>query len=175
MATTNLTVPIVRQPWTPPPNYDEIRAEARRWIEVILADPYMPLALRRRRVDMELWTFTEIKNTPSVKYRLRYRTAAVLGDAAVEIRHEHVVPRRWLRDQVIEHPGNLDVVLGLAVSCVATNAEDKALTKLGDGPFGWARYQALDLAVIDTKTMKPADLDALVAEQQVQVAALKLD
>jgi hypothetical protein len=172
---TNRTVPVASAAvWTPAPHHDEVRAEAARWIEVILGDEMMPIREKQRRIGHELWAYTEIQSTPSTKYNLRYCTAAVLGPDERPIQHEHVVERRWLRDRLLAQPQDVSAVLALAVSCVTTADEAKTLTSQAKGLFGWTRYHHTGVPVIDRLTGESADLARLVAEQERLLSAIDL-
>lgn len=151
--------------WQPAPIAGDVRREAARWIGVILEDPTMPADARYRRLDAELWAYTEIKRSNPFKYNLRYRTLGVQnGPDDVKIHHEHVVPRRWLIHTLIGHPDQASLVLSLSASCATTAAESKQLST-GEASFGWARYTRAELVVIDGTTGATADLESLYRDQ----------
>lgn len=151
--------------WQPAPIAGDVRREAARWIRVILEDPTMPADARYRRLDAELWAYTEIKRSNPFKYNLRYRTLGVQnGPDDVKIHHEHVVPRRWLIHTLIDHPDQAFLVLSLSASCATTEAESKQLSA-NEASFGWARYARAGLIVIDGETGTTADLESLHQDQ----------
>lgn len=123
-------------------------------------------------LDMCVWRYTEFDKN-RYKFAIRYRTASVLAPGpAVEIQHEHVVERRWLLDRITEAPDKLEDILELAVACVVSRSEHDAL-RSADG-FGWERYLACGIEVMDTASMAPADLAALAAAQRARARELDL-
>ncbi len=51
---------------------------------------HLLLGHRRKLLSQAIWWYTECDG----KFTTRYRTATVVGDAVVPVRHEHVVQRR---------------------------------------------------------------------------------
>lgn len=75
----------------------------------------------------------------------------------VAVRHEHVVPRKLLKSNLLSardeaHVGEL---LHLPVACVVTLDEDARLPKSGKG---WERYRAASVRVFDRKTQVELEL-----------------
>lgn len=114
----------------------------------------------RAHFDLALWRATELDRS-RLKYRTRLRSAAVLGPDEVEIRHEHVVERRWLLARMLEAPARAHHWLALAVGCVVTRAEHEALSVAGG--WGWERYVRAEFAVVDCAEGVPLDLETAQA------------
>lgn len=109
----------------------------------------------RSHFDLALWRATELDRN-RLKYCIRFRSAAVLQAQEVEIRHEHVVERRWLLERMLENPPRAHRWLALAVGCVVTREEHDALSA-ADG-WGWERYSKAGIAVVDCQGMVPLEL-----------------
>ncbi len=104
---------------------------------------------------MAIWKYTEARG----KYETRYSTPAALQKGA-KIRHEHVIPRKTLRLALLKHPHRLEQIMCLAIACLVTHEEHQLL----NGPnFGWGRYRAAGLTVVDRSTGTAADLVSMAA------------
>jgi hypothetical protein len=126
----------------------------------------------RYLLDMSLWRYTEFDKN-RWKMGIRYRSAEVMGTAVVEIRHEHVVERRWLLDQITGAPDRLEDFLQFAVACIVSKEEDVRL-RVAVG-FGWERYLAAGIDVVDTTDMHPVDVLVLAGEQRALASRLGLE
>jgi hypothetical protein len=125
-------------------------ASARRIAHAALALDGVLDPDRRAVLRMALWRMTEFERYDTFTYGIQYRTEAVVHGPPAHINHEHVVPLAWLLDQLAAHPDRADAVLDLAVSCVVTVGEhNRDLQRKGAGRFGWDRYRAAGLVVID--------------------------
>jgi hypothetical protein len=71
-------------------------------------------------------------------------------------------------------PDSAETILRLSVACVVTLDEPDAVTAFDRSHFGWERYLAAGLTIVDRATGGPADLAELAAEQRASVAALGL-
>jgi hypothetical protein len=117
---------------------------------------------RRYFLDLALWRLTEFDKN-RYKFAVRFRTPDVLGPDVYDINHEHVVPRQWLVDQVLSRPADAERYLCLAAACVVTKPEHARLQSAHG--FGWERYIAAGVRVIDTADMTELDLRAAAAAQ----------
>ena len=144
----------------------------RRAIAILLEADIRPDD-KRYLLDMALWRFTEFDKN-RYKFATRYRTSAVVNGQPQDINHEHVVPRRWLLDRLLQAPHDSHGIMALAVACIVTTEEHRRLT--GAHGFGWARYRNAQLEVLDTADgMKPLDLDAAVDDQSAMLRKLNID
>lgn len=130
----------------------------------------IPWRIKREWLSTVAW-FAALPD-PAAKMRQRFATRAFIDTRQGE--HEHVVPRRWLRDAVMASPEHAAEILALAVACNVTSTEHVALGKYKDC-FGWARYIAAGIEVIDTASGAPADLPAMADEQRAVIERLGLD
>jgi len=146
-------------------------ASVRRAMQALLAADLRPDDLRYL-LDMTLWRYTEFDKN-RYKFAIRYRSSAVLAAEPVEVNHEHVVERRWVLDQILAHRDRLDEILPLVVGCLVSTIEHSRLRSVSG--FGWDRYLAAQIDVIDTATMEPCDLCAMAAAQRTIAARIGLD
>lgn len=112
-------------------------------------------AQRDRLLGECIWFVTEADG----KYATRYRSRGVLElqddgplrSVLSRLRHEHVVTRKSLADRmrVGEDP---EVVLADAVACVVTVEEHARLSVYDLTHYGWDRYRAAGVEVIDMAT-----------------------
>ena len=153
------------------PDVEARNASVKRAMQSLLGADLRPDDLRYL-LDMGLWRYTEFDKN-RYKFAIRYRTAAVLAPEPVVIEHEHVVGRRWLLDQIAREPDKLDDILQLAVACIVSKPEHDLLWAVVG--FGWERYRAAGIDVIDTVTMQRADLEELASSQRDLLRRLQLD
>lgn len=95
--------------------------------------------------------------TANGKYGTRYRSidALHIADPAT-LEHEHVFPRKWLVEQMMESPEAVEMVLThFAIACTVTSDEHRRLAhaeRANTALAGWERYHAAGIEVIDTAT-----------------------
>lgn len=78
-----------------------------------------------------------------------------------KLNHEHVLPRKWLREQMKADPSRCEEIIASAIGCVVTREEHERLTtasRLNPELQGWERYQAAGVAVYDMATGDGLDL-----------------
>jgi hypothetical protein len=68
---------------------------------------------------------------------------------ASDLRHEHVIPRKTLRDAMEKDPARVPDILRGAIACIVTKTEHDQLTALGGDYDGWERYIAAGIDVYD--------------------------
>lgn len=139
-------------------------------VEVIKALRDLPDEIRYlkdRIISNLLWVVTEFK--PGTKHKVngvRWRTPAahalvVAGDTK-NVRHEHVIERRWMIVFLNEHPDEVKDALWNYPACLVTVDEHMALGK-GAG-WGWDRYIQARLTVIDAETASNLELSKAHSE-----------
>lgn len=133
----------------------------------------IPERIEREWLKSAIWYCTA---TPGGKYEQRYATPAFLDldDLRGVARHEHVVTVKWLRDAVSATPDHIESILSLAVGCNVTKPEHTRLTRFDRTHFGWERYLAAGIDVIDTNTGHPVDVDSLAASHRQVIDKLGL-
>jgi hypothetical protein len=95
----------------------------------------------------------------------RYRTRAAVEGRPTKYQHEHVVERKWLVSALEAHPTKMKDISKLAVPCLVTKEEHDRLRAVSDS-FGWGRYLAAGIEVLDAKRdFRPADLNKLALAQ----------
>jgi hypothetical protein len=95
--------------------------------------------------------------TANGKYGTRYRSRGALHiDDPATLEHEHVYPRKWLIEQMLDSPDTVEMVLThFAIACTVTSDEHRRLAraeKVDPLLTGWERYHAAGVEVIDTAT-----------------------
>lgn len=95
--------------------------------------------------------------TSNGKYGTRYRSQGAMDvTESARLEHEHVFPRKWLIEQMLDEPSTVDLVLSnFAIACTVTVDEHKALAqaeRVDRTLSGWERYQAAGIPVIDLTT-----------------------
>lgn len=115
-------------------------------------------------LDKLIWGVTTLTDGPqNARWDTRYISSAVrdlyeeltiaaarreLSKASARIipllRHEHVVPRKFLRERLVA--GDLEWTLKNATACVVTKLEHD---RLPDSPAGWERYRRAGIPVWD--------------------------
>lgn len=92
-----------------------------------------------------LWSLTEETfGKHTVPYRSRAAATLGRGDAVI---HEHVFPREWLVDRVLDGMTAAEIVRH-AVACLVTTEEDLQLRKVARQHLGWERYKAAKIEVV---------------------------
>ncbi|WP_346619632.1 hypothetical protein [Blastococcus montanus] len=132
--------------------------------EFALTDPRVHSDQRKRLLNEAIWFVTE-RGSVTRKYLLRYRSEAALEiqgrmsatAAAKLLHHEHVHPRKELVARLLAPGADVAAILTGADACVVTRAEHELLTAQ-QNKFGWARYTAAGITVIDLATGAPLDL-----------------
>jgi hypothetical protein len=164
-----MSLPPPRQrPWVQLPDQDEdaLRESIERLIDVAVALPHAQT--RQKALNIALWQFTEMGGGAR-KTQTRYRSHQAVQNLDAKVIHEHVVERRWLIWALRARPDMCGEILGLAIPCLVTKAEHDRLTTVGSSLFGWQRYHAAGIVVLDAKhDFKPVDMDTLLPLQLAQ-------
>lgn len=114
-------------------------------IEWARTAPDLDARHRRVVVDRMLWSLTEEAfGKHTVPYRSRAASTLGRGDSVI---HEHVFPREWLVDRVLDGMTSADIVRH-AVACLVTKEEDLKLRAVGREHLGWERYKAAKIEVL---------------------------
>lgn len=133
-------------------------------VHAIAALPHDPAHLERL-LHQALWDVTQFKQGPLHKCGgLRWRTVeahAIAKPPWKELRHEHVVELAWVKRLLRVTPDAAETVLwNLPVALVTerqANDHLRAAARWGSG-WGWARYTAVPLTVLDARTGSALDL-----------------
>lgn len=119
-------------------------------------------AHRSELLSMAIWKATELDG----KWNTGFRSAALAHTAlGTKVNHEHVVSRRWLTAAMVAWPAAVEDLLRLAIGCVVTASEHRLLDSCGPRQFGWERYLAARIDVMDWATGSLVDLEAAAREQ----------
>lgn len=97
-----------------------------------------------------IWAVSEVDG----KYTTRFRSKAALEAPSGSVQHEHVFPMKdlWAIVQGRMKPAQL---LPLVAACVVTRDEHRKLSAYDRNPdagFGWHRYIACKISVVDLTT-----------------------
>ena len=136
-------------------------------IRLVLEEELHPNVARRLYREMT-WEATELGS----KYSTRYRSAKALalqqerpvGKWIKEVAHEHVFPRRQLRERLSRCRSDEEIrrILQTAQGCVIRRDEHAVLDET---QIGWLRYLGR-VEVIDMRDRRPADLHALARSSE---------
>src|SRR5260370_41331806 len=74
-----------------------------------------------------IWEYTEADG----KYGCRYRSLGAINECdRSQLRHEHVVTRKYLVQALLTQPDRVEEVLALSLACIVTEAEHARLRKV---------------------------------------------
>lgn len=157
--------------WRPRDRYELLGDEVRRdhlaggvaAVRAIVSADGIPDRLARDLLNMVTWYATEHPH----KYQIRWRSAEAVkyrgkrkGSA---LRHEHVFSRKWLIDNLLEHPGHVEDILKSAIACLVRKGEAARLDRVPDAVHGWERYRAAGIEVLDmAHGARPVSIDELI-------------
>lgn len=140
---------------------DELLSSAKSVIGLILGAERIMDRHKRAVINRMLWAITE---EPWGKYTLPYRSRAALAETNPKnLRHEHVISRKSLLDDLLDRKISVDQVVDKAIACVVTKAEASLLddrTGPAKGVEGWDRYTAARIEVVTVDRegqMRPFD------------------
>ncbi len=118
-------------------------------VEAIVHAQGVSVELQRKLLNVVTWYATEHPH----KYRIRWRSAAAVkyrGQSfGKALRHEHVLPRKWLIDQLLARPDEAETILKSAVGCIVRTEESKRLDRVDKAIIGWERYRVAEIQVLD--------------------------
>jgi hypothetical protein len=138
--------------WAPRPDADERRRSAIRIAKLVLAADGLVKAHRDELLSIAIWKYTEVDG----KFTTRFRSAGAVAERDIrQLNHEHVFPRKWLRERLLADPSRCEATMAMAVGCVVTRDEHAALTaasRADPSLEGWARYVAAGVEVFDMAT-----------------------
>ena len=142
--------------WTEPIKADDVRREAIALATFAVTSPDLR-ELTRKEVLAKYVLVLLTHGTSNGKYGTRYRSREALSVTdPTELNHEHVFPRKWLIEQMIAEPSNIEMLLTqFAIACTVTEKEHKRLAlaeKANADLVGWERYNAADIVVTDMAT-----------------------
>jgi hypothetical protein len=161
-------VPARHRPWTP---LEEAQQNALEQSVRMLVDVALRLPFERTRneaLKIALFQLTE-EGGGSRKTAPRFRSRAAVDDLTAKCQHEHVVERRWLRSALGARPDMADEILGMAIGCLVTKLEHERLAAVDASLFGWERYRAARIEVLDAgEGFAPVDLEATLERQVSQ-------
>jgi len=135
--------------WVPNRLGDERRRSAVNVARLALdADDILP-EHRHWLLSVAVWKYTEADG----KWNTRHRSRAALGITDKRhLNHEHVFPRKWLRERMLAEPDRFQEIMAMAVACLVTRNEHVRLTDVTRAHpelEGWNRYAAAGIEVVD--------------------------
>ena len=141
-------------------------------MQLLMPVPGLIMTHRRELLTIALWKWTEASGVaPHPKYNIRFATTGALNrDVTAKINHEHVWPRKWLIDNLLQRyrtsnePDIWNFLAEYAVACIVTVDEHARLG--GVTGVGWQRYAAARIEVRDLQTMAPLDLGAVIPPER---------
>jgi hypothetical protein len=141
--------------WVPHPKGDERRRSAVNVARLALSAEDILPEHRHWLLSVAVWKYTEADG----KWNPRFRSRAALGVTDKRrLNHEHVFPRRWLRERMLAEPDRYREIMAMAVACLVTRDEHLRLTeatRLQPELEGWSRYAAAAIEVVDLVDAAP--------------------
>lgn len=153
----------MNEEWRPDPEAEARLESIRRATHGVLSMEIRE-SHKRSLLDVLMWHLT---GADGGKYGIRYRSQGVVGEglpklrAERRVRHEHVIERKKLIDQLLVHPEDYERTLDSAVGCLVTKEEHNRLAREGRGLDGWARYRSAGIVVYDAATGQKLDLEQI--------------
>jgi hypothetical protein len=106
--------------WVPHPKGDERRRSAVNVARLALSAEDILPEHRHWLLSVAVWKYTEADG----KWNPRFRSRAALGVTDKRrLNHEHVFPRRWLRERMLAEPDRYREIMAMAVACLVTRDE----------------------------------------------------
>jgi hypothetical protein len=137
--------------YAPHPERERRLASAVAVARFALESPDLYDAHRNELLSFACWWATELDG----KYKTRFRSLGARRPGARDLRHEHVVPRKALRQAMQREPARAAEILREALGCVVTREEHDRLEAVGGQLEGWERYIAAGVDVFDEQDGKP--------------------
>lgn len=142
--------------WTAPAQADAVRRDAISIAKFAVGAPDLREITKRELLGKYVLILLT-HGTAHGKYGTRYRSRGALSiEEPTALEHEHVYPRKWLIDRMLESPSAVELVLTeFAIACTVTGEEHRRLAQAerADRSLeGWARYHAAGVGVIDLAT-----------------------
>lgn len=136
--------------------------------------PPLSLTHQRELLGIALWKWTEAAGVPPhSKYNLRFATRGALNhDVQAKINHEHVWPRKWMIDRLLDRKLGVNeahvrkFLERVGVACVVTVDEHARLSAASG--VGWQRYANAGVEVWDLLESRPLDLTRAVGVQAAE-------
>jgi hypothetical protein len=152
------------RPYVADASVDERRDSALRLIQQMLALRDVLSVHHSELLSIGLWKWTEASGVaPHAKYHVPLRSYGAIDLATpASINHEHVWPRKWMVDQLLQRQDwtaeSLRQFLETyGVACVVTVEEHARLG--ASRSSGWARYIDAGIRVRDMRTGEEVDLN----------------
>jgi hypothetical protein len=128
---------------------DERRRSAVNIARLALAAEDILPEHRHWLLSVAVWKYTEADG----KWNTRHcsRAALAVTDRR-RLNHEHVFPRKWLRERMLAEPDRVEEIMAMAVACLVTRDEHVRLTAVTQAQpelDGWNRYAAAGIEVVD--------------------------
>lgn len=139
--------------WVAPAQADAARRDAITLAKFAVGSPDLRDVTRKELLSRYVLILLT-HGTANGKYGTRYRSKGALEvtDPAT-LEHEHVYPRKWLIEQMLDSPSSVELVLThFAIACTVTTAEHRLLARAERANpelAGWERYHAAGVEVID--------------------------
>lgn len=125
------------------------------------------VGLVRHLIDQAIWNVTEFKRSSRQKYGgLRWRSRAAHAAASPpwrDLRHEHPVERDWLLRLLAATPSAAHTALWNLPAALVTKDEHRLMPSGSTwrGSWGWAKYVATGIEIIDAGNGQAVDLQAM--------------
>lgn len=142
--------------WAEPAQADAVRRDAIALANFAVSSPDLREVTRKEVLSKYVLVLLT-HGTANGKYGTRYRSKGALEVTnPATLDHEHVYPRKWLIEQMLDSPSAVELVLThFAIACTVTTDEHRLLAraeKANPKLAGWERYHAAGVEVIDMAT-----------------------
>jgi len=106
--------------------------------------------IKKELMNVLVW---KIGETPNGKYKLKYRSKGAMNWKGTKgLNHEHVIPRKVLKEELINAKNKNEVngILDKITTCIVTRKEHDLLKKAKGSK--WKRYKSAEIKVFDMST-----------------------
>ncbi len=132
----------IRKKYFQKKNREEIISSAVSTVKQILAMQDVLEKHKREILSVMIWKISEANG----RWNTRYFSAGVLSDKDEKLQHEHVVPRKFLIDRLLNNPKSYKSILSEITACIVTKEEHQ---KLNSSNSSWGRYKQAGIKVWD--------------------------
>ncbi|RYB88343.1 hypothetical protein EUA06_21555 [Nocardioides glacieisoli] len=156
MSPDDLDHPPVSGRWVAPAQADAVRRDAIAIATFAVNAPDIREVTKRELLSKYVLVLLT-HGTANGKYGTRYRSTGALDITdPTHLEHEHVFPRKWLIERMMESPEAVEMLLThFAIACTVTSDEHRRLAsaeRANPALAGWERYHAAGIDVVDTAT-----------------------
>ena len=126
------------------------KRDAVRIMKLILVDNEIGKEMKKKVIDTMLWNISGLGEGSFGKYLIRFRSKKSLDNQDARIIHEHVYPKKYLIEKIMNENNPDDETIDKIFGCIVTEDEHRELHKKEHkNLIGWERYKAAGIEVQD--------------------------